>query len=238
MVRSTDGRFGSPNRTVQQLPVVVPSIRAVARHAIPNVVEGKIVPLLLFIGFLELIGTMWALMVAFLWSVVTITYRVATHRRVPGLIILSAIALGARTIAALLTGSMVIYFLQPTVTTVVVGAVFLISIPLGNPLAQKLAYDVFPFDDATKSHPLVRQFFVRLSVLWSFTSLVNASITIWLLFTQSTTTFVLAKAVLGPTTGVVTVGTMFLWFRLNLARSDTRLIWDKAPIRRRLEPAL
>ncbi len=219
-------------------PVVIPNVRAVIRHALPNVIEGKVIPLLLFVGFLELLGTVWALLVALGWSLVTIGFRTATGRRVPGLIVLSTAALIAKTIATLATGSMVIYFLQPTVTTVVVGAVFLISIPLGNPLAQKLAYDVFPFDDATKSHPLVRQFFVRLSVLWSFTSLVNASITIWLLFTQSTTTFVLAKAVLGPTTGVVTVGTMFLWFRLNLARSDTRLIWDKAPIRRRLEPAL
>ena len=42
---------------------------------------------------------------------------------------------------------------QPTVTTVIVGATFLVSIPLGNPLAQKLAYDVFPFDDAAVWSP-------------------------------------------------------------------------------------
>ena len=31
------------------------------------------------------------------------------------------------------------------------------------------------FDDATTAHPLVRRFFVRLSILWAITSLVNAS---------------------------------------------------------------
>lgn len=207
-------------------PVVVPNLFAVVRHAVPNVVEGKIVPLLLFVGFLELIGTMWALLVAFTWSVATILYRVATRRRVPGLIVLSATALGARTIAGLLTGSMVVYFLQPTVTTVFVGVAFLVSVPLDRPLARKLAYDLLPFDDQTKAHPLVQQFFVRLSLFWAVTSLVNASITVWLLLTQSTTTFVLVKSVLGPATGIVTIGTMLGWFRLTLARHGTPIVWS------------
>jgi hypothetical protein len=111
------------------------------------------------------------------------------------------------------------------VTTFLVGLAFMASVPLGNPLALKLACDVLPFDDATVAHPLVRQFFVRLSVLWAVTSLVNASITIWLLFTQSTTTFVLVKSVLGPSTAVVTIGTGLLWFRYTLARAGTRLVW-------------
>ncbi len=209
-------------------PVVIPNVRAVLRHALPNVIEGKIVPLLLFVGFLELIGTMWALLVALVWSLATIAYRVATRRRVPGLIVLSATALGARTIAALLTGSMVVYFVQPTVTTVFVGTAFLVSVPMGKPLARKLAYDVLPFDDATKAHPLVQQFFVRLSLFWALTSLVNASITVWLLLSQSTTTFVLVKSVLGPATGIITIGTMLGWFRLTLARHGTPVVWGPA----------
>ena len=206
--------------------ITIPNIRDVLRHALPNVIEGKLIPLLLFVGFLELAGTMWALLIALAWSVATVTYRKATNRRVPGLIVLSTVALLARTIAALATGSMVIYFLQPTVSTVLVGLAFMISVPLGNPLAQKLAYDVFPFDDATKSHPLVRQFFVRLSAIWAVTSMVNASITVWLLLTQSVTTFVLVKSVLGPITGVVTVGAGWLWFRLTLTRTGTALAWS------------
>jgi hypothetical protein len=167
-------------------------------------------------------------MIALTWSLGMIAFRVATGRRVPGLIVLSAAALIGKTIAAVITGSMLVYFLQPTVTTVLVGITFLISVPLKNPLAQRLACDVFPFEDTTRSHPLMQQFFVRLSVLWSFTSLVNASITVWLLLTQSITTFVLIKSVLGPATGVVTVTSMFLWLRLDLARSGTPLVWARA----------
>ncbi len=206
--------------------ITIPNLRDVIRHALPNVIEGKIVPLLLFVGFLEFAGTMWALLIALTWSIATITYRKATKRRVPGLIVLSTLALAARTIAAVATGSMVIYFLQPTVSTVLVGFAFMVSVPLGNPLAQKLAYDVFPFDDATKSHPLVRQFFVRLSAIWAITSMVNASITVWLLLTQSVTTFVLVKSILGPTTAVVTIGAGWIWFRLTLNRAGTSLAWS------------
>ena len=174
-------------------PIVIPNVRHVARHALPNVIEGKIIPLVLFVGFLELLGNLWALLIALAWSLGALVYRWSTGRRVPGLIVLSTVALTARTIAAVATGSMVVYFLQPTITTVLVGLAFMVSVPMGNPLAQKLAYDVFPFDDSTKSHPQVRQFFIRLSLIWSVTSLVNASITIWLLLTQSTTTFVLVN---------------------------------------------
>ncbi len=211
--------------------LVIPNVRAVVRHALPNVIEGKIIPLLLFVGFLEALGATWALLVALVWSLGSVGYRTLSGRRVPGIVIFNTATLLAKTVVALASGSLFLYFLQPTVTTVVIGIAFLASVALGAPLAQKLAYDIFPFDDATKSHPLVRQFFVRLSVFWSFTSMVNAAITVWLLLSQSTTTFVVTKAVLGPTTGVVTVGAMFAWFRWKLSRSETVLVWGGAAAR-------
>ena len=115
-------------------------------------------------------------------------------------------------------------------TTVFVGVAFLVSVPMGKPLARKLAYDVLPFDDRTKAHPLVQDFFTRLSLFWALTSLINASITVWLLLTQSTTTFVLVKSVLGPATGIVTIGTMLGWFRLKLARHGTPIVWGGTPV--------
>lgn len=198
------------------------------RHALPNIIEGKLIPLALFVGCLELVGTMWALLVAMAWSLGAIAYRRATHRTVPGILLLGTIALTARTVAALISGSMVVYFLQPTISTVLVGLAFMVSVPLGNPLAQRLACDVFPLDDTTKAHPLVRQFFVRLSALWSITSLVNATITLWLLFTQSTTTFVLVKSVLGPITTTITLTLGFAWFKWSLARHGSRIVWATA----------
>ena len=119
---------------------------------------------------------------------------------------------------------MFVYFLQPTITTAFVGVAFMVSVPLGAPLAQRLAFDIIPFDDATRNHPLVREFFTRMSLLWAVTSLANTAVTVWLLTSSSTTTFVLVKSVLGPATAVVTIGLMLLWLRSNLARTGTRIV--------------
>ena len=162
-------------------------------------------PVILFVGLLEVTGSTWALLAALAWSLRRSVSAAATGRRVPGLVVLSAVAFVARTIAALATGSMVVYFLQPTVTTVVVGWRSSRRSPWATRSRSGWPATSSRSSDATTSHPLVRQFFVRLSVLWAVTSLVNASITIWLLLTQSTTTFVLVKSVLGPSTAGVTL---------------------------------
>ena len=224
-VRAADDPY---RRTPVDNSITIPNLRDAVRHAVPNLVEGKLVPVVLFVGLLELTGSTWALLAALAWSLGSIGVRRSLSRRVPGIVVLSAVALVARTIAALATGSMVIYFLQPTITTVLVGLAFLVSVGRRNPLALRLACDVLPFDEATTSHPLVRQFFVRLSVIWAMTSLVNATITIWLLLTQSTTTFVLVKSVLGPATAGVTIAIGLVWFRLTMMRSGLRLVWAPA----------
>lgn len=207
-------------------PVIIPNLRDVARHALPNVVEGKIVPLALFVGCLEALGNVWALLATLAWSLGSVGYRTLTGRRIPGLIVLGAVTITARTILAIATGSMMIYFLQPTLTTVFVGFAFAGSVLLGAPLAQKLAYDLLPFDDATKAHPLVARFFVRLSVVWALASLVNAAVTVWLLMSSSTTTFVVVKSFLGPATATVAIGSTLFWLRRTTLRTGTPIIWS------------
>lgn len=207
-----------------QYSIVIPRMRDIARHALPNIVEGRLVPLVLFIGFLEAMGTLSALLIALAYSLSSLLFRMSTGRRVPGLIVLSSVALTARTIATIVTGSMVVYFIQPTISTILIAGAFLVSVGMGRPLAQRLADDIVPLDDATKEHPLVRRFFVILSLLWSLTSLVNAVITIWLLLSQGTTTFMVVKSAMGPVFGVVTIGSALLWFQHAASRTDLRVV--------------
>jgi intracellular septation protein A len=208
--------------------LVIPNLRAACRRAGHNLREGKIMPLVLFLGFLKLAGTAGALIAALAWSVSTICYRVGTRRRVPGLVILSAVGLTAKTVAALASGSLVVYFLQPTISTALVGAAFLISVPVGRPLAEKLAHDFCPFDPRTASHPDMRRFFSRLSLLWSVTSLVNATLTLYLLLTQPVTTFVIVKSFLGPGFTALTVIVAVGWFRRTLRRKGVRVEYQRS----------
>ena len=212
---------------ILQRSLVIPGPSAVMRHALPNVVMGKIVPVAVFLGFLQFAGTVGALLAALAWSFGVVIYRKATKQTVPGLVIVSTIGLLAKTILALATGSLVVYFLQPTISTALVGLAFLVSVPMGRPLAERLAADFCPFDPQTAEHPMLRLFFTRLSLLWAFTSLVNASVTLWLLFSQSTTTFVVIKSFMGPSFTAVTLGVAVVWFRFRMKRAGMQLHFAK-----------
>jgi predicted Kef-type K+ transport protein len=218
--------------------LVVPNLRAMGPRALRNLIEGKLIPLLVFLGFLSLVGTTGAVLAALGWSLACIGVRVASGRRVPGLVILTAAGLGARTIAAIASGSMVVYFLQPTVSTALVGAVFLCSVFVDRPLAEKLAHDFCPFDDATARHPVLRQFFTRLSLLWSVTSMINAALTLWLLLTQPVTTFVVVKSFLGPSFTALTIGASIVWFRFTTRRTGVRIVFASSPRRTRVGSAI
>lgn len=194
----------------------------------PNVIEGKIVPVVLFLGLLHSFGMTPALLGALVWSVGALARRLYRRENASGLLILTTVGLAARTIAALATGSLVIYFLQPTVATGLVGLTFVGSVVVGRPLAERLMLDVCPVDDETRAHPTLRRFFSHVSLWWGFTSAANFAITLWLLLSHSPTTFVLVKSFLGPVTTSFTLLVAYFWFRSLMARSGTEVVF--APV--------
>lgn len=194
----------------------------------PNVVEGKIIPVAVFLSLLQWVGTTMALVGALLWSVSALARRLMRKKTVSGLLILTTVGLVARTIAALATGSLVIYFLQPTVATGLVGATLVGSVIIGRPLAERLIMDICPVDEETRAHPTLRRFFTYVSLWWGFTSAINFGITLWLLLSHSPATFVIVKSFLGPVTTSVTFIVAFFWFRALMARSGTSVVFAEA----------
>ncbi len=203
--------------------LVVPHWRNVLRHAVPNVLEGKLIPAALFIVVLQIAGTQPALLGALAFALAAMGFRIVRKKPISGLLWLTTLALLARTIAALATGSVVVYFLQPTIATCLVGLAFFVSALIGRPLVERLTLDFCPLDDATRANPVMRRFFRDVSLWWAFTSMVNFAITLWLLLTHSPTTFVMVKSVLGPATTSVTFIVAFFWLRSLLSRSGTQL---------------
>ncbi len=205
--------------------IVIPGLRPIIRHAVPTVVECNLAPLGIFLALLRTASVIAAIMGALAWTLAALLRRVRARRVAPGMLVLSSVALMTRSIVALLTGSLFVYFLQPTAGTLLVGLAFVLSVPLGRPLAERLAHDICPFEESTRSHPALRSFLARVSLLWGGASLVNFGITLWLLLTQSTTTFVLVKSALGPTITVAFSVVAILWFRSRMARSGISVIW-------------
>jgi intracellular septation protein A len=209
-------------------PLEIPRLRAMARHALPNLVEASLIPLAVFYAALSLVGVWGALLAALGWSYLAIARRLVTRRPVPALLLLGAVGLTARTAVAALSGSVFVYFLQPTLTTMVVATVFLLSVPAGRPLAQRLAGDFCPLPETFSSSPPVRRFFARITVLWAFVQLANAGLGIWLLVTQPVGTYVLARAASSWVLTGAAILASTLYFRHSMRRHGIAVRWRPA----------
>jgi hypothetical protein len=146
-------------------------------------------------------------------------------RPLPGLLVLGAIGLTARTVVAALSGSVFVYFLQPTLTTVLIAGVFLASVPAGRPIAERLAGDFCPLPATFIGSPPVRRFFARITVLWAFVQLTNAALSVWLLVTQPVGTYVLAKSVTSWGLTIAAVGLSTLYFKLSMRNHGIPIHW-------------
>jgi hypothetical protein len=197
----------------------IPDLRTVIRHAVPRFVECTLVPLVLFLVFLRLLGVWGAMTAGLVWVYSLILVRACTHRRIPGILMLGALTLTARTIVAILANSVVVYFLQPSLATMLVAGAFLLSVPLDRPLAGRLAADFCPLSTEMHANTHVRRFFRQISLLWAFAQAANAGITVWLLFSQSLSIFVLLRTVVSASVTIVAIAASALWFKRSMARN-------------------
>ncbi len=202
----------------------LPRLRDMARHAVPHAVEASLIPLVLFYGTLRVMGVWSALLASLAWCYVGLVRRLVRRQPVPGLLVIAALGLTARTVVAFASGSVFVYFLQPTLTTVLVAGAFLLSVPAGCPLAKRLATDMFPLPEALLARPAIERIFARITLLWGVINLVNAAVTLVLLLVMPVETYVLSKAAISA---VVMVGGVLVstwWFKRAL-----RLAADAQP---------
>ena len=196
----------------------MPRLTILLRHALPRFVEGVLAPVAVFYAALVVLGLHGALIAAVGLVYLGVLLRVVRRRPVPGTLLLAAIGVTARAVVSAATGSVVIYFLQPTFGTLLVAMTFLASVPLGKPLAQKLAVDMVPLPDAFLEHERVRQFFLRISLLWSLVLLANVAITLWLLLSQSIGVFLWVRTSVVAALGAAAIGVSIISFRRLLRR--------------------
>ena len=197
----------------------IPDLRTVVRHAAPRFVECTLIPVVLFLVFLRLLGVWGAMTAGLVWVYSLILVRAVTRRRIPGILMLGALTLTARTIIAILADSVVVYFLQPSLATMLVAGAFLLSVPMNRPLAARLAADFCPLSLEVHANAHVRRFFRQISLLWAFVQTANAGITIWLLFSQSLSTFVLLRTVVSAGVTITAIVASALWFKRSMARN-------------------
>ena len=195
-----------------------------ARHALPHLIEATFIPLVLFYTFLWTAGVWGALVAALVWSYTAIIRRAVTGQRIPGILVLGTMGITARTIAAFASGSTFIYFLQPSLTTVAIAGAFLLSVPAGRPLAERLAHDFVPLEPEVMHLPAVKRVFIRITLLWAFVNLANAVVSVALLLSQPVGTFVAMKTVGGMMLVGAAIGTSTFWFKQALRNHNISVV--------------
>jgi hypothetical protein len=199
----------------------IPRLRDLGRHALPTVIEGTVIPVVVFWLAVRMLGPWTALLVGLGWVYVTIVRRLVLRRRVPGVLLIAAVTATCRVVVALSTHSIVLYFLQPSVGTVMTALAFLVSAGMGRPLAARLAHDFCPLPDGWSEQSWVRRFFLRISLLWGLVFLANAAFTAWLALSQSVETIALARPAGAGALTLTAIGISVVYFRRMLHRHQT-----------------
>ena len=142
---------------------------------------------------------------------------------VPGLVVLGALALTFRTALSMFTGNILLYFLQPSLGTALVGLVFVASLRTDQPLIQRLARDFLPVPADFFDRAEVRSFFRRISPLWAVTMLGNAALTAWMLFGLPVSVFLIARTVVSGVLIAATIGYSIFGLRRLLSPAAARM---------------
>jgi intracellular septation protein A len=191
------------------------------------VIEGVLIPLALFLIGLRVVGVWGAMTIGLVWAYGLIGARLFMRRRIPGILLLGTVTLTARTVIALSAHSITLYFLQPSLGSVLIAGAFLVSVLVDRPLAARLAGDFCPLSTELHANVHVRRFFRQISLLWAFAQAANAGVTIWLLFSQSIGTFVVLRSVVSLGVTVLAILASSLWFRTSMSRNGIDVIWPR-----------
>jgi intracellular septation protein A len=205
------------------LTVDLPPWRTVARQAARHLVENTLAPLVVFYLALATLGLQWAFAsaLALCWGIVAV--RLVRRQPVPALLLLAAALVTARGVIGLATGSVFLYFLQPSLGNFAVGAVFLASASLGRPLIARLAGEFCAFPAEVISHQRLQSFFRRVSLLWAFVFCANGAVAIWMLVSVPVGQYLLLST--SSSTGLILVAaaTSLWWFRRSMNRAGMQV---------------
>ncbi len=184
-------------------------------------------PLVVFYLLLVLTGFRGALIAALTWSYLALGRRLVKGERISMLLLFGTILITVRTVIGFVTGSAFLYFAQPTAGTVAIAVALLVSAAVGRPFTHRFAHDFCPMDPAIMRRPLVRRFFIQISVLWATVLMLNAGLVFWLLVTSSLRSFVLERSVVTYGLTAIAIFCSISGFMAMMRRDGITVQWAK-----------
>lgn len=216
--------------TRQQLMFHLPPLRTLAWQGLGHVLEAALVPAGLFYLLFWLSGFSGAVLAALSWSVAAVCWRLLRRKPLPAVLMITTAIVIGRTVVGLLTGSVVIYFLQPTLQNFVFAAVLLASAPLRKPMLARLAGDFCAFPVALTGHPRMRRFFQRVSLLWALVFAINGAGTILALANATLGDFLVVSTAGSYTLIAIAAGFSLWWLRRCVRGAGISVRLGKRPV--------
>ena len=206
-------------------PVTVdlPCWRSLARQGGRALLENTLAPLVVFYVALVTLGHTWAFVSALALCYLTVAVRLVLRKGVPAMLLLGVVLMTARAAIALATGSIFLYFLQPSLGNFAIGALFLTTVALGRPLVARLAREFCGIPDEVVTHHRLRTFFRQVSLIWAGVFCVNGAVAIWMLVSVPIGQYIVFST--SSSTGVILlgIGTSLWLFRRSMRRAGMQI---------------
>ncbi|HTF49716.1 MAG TPA: VC0807 family protein [Pseudonocardia sp.] len=192
-------------------------------HAARHLFETVLAPLGLFYLLFTLTNLTGALIAALSWAFCAVGWRLIKRTPIPSVLLLTTALLVARTAVGFATGSVFLYFLQPTLQNFLYAFVLVATVPLRRPLLARLADDFCAFPTVLTERPRVQRFFRRVSLLWAVVFLTNGATTLWALARASLGDFLVVTTAGSYSLVAIAAVASLIWFRRELRGDGIRL---------------
>jgi intracellular septation protein A len=212
--------------------VRMPPLRSMLSSIGLQVVEGTLVPTMIFWAMLHLTGLVWALVAGLAWCYLAVARRWVRGTTVPAVLVLAALVFTTRTGLALAFHSTFVYLLTPTVSAFVLAAAFAGSAVLRKPLTERFARDFVGLPAHVTARLRVQTALRRLSLIWAMVNVVNGGVALQLLAAHHYDEVLLARSVLTPLLTAFAVGCCLVMGRRALRAEgiDLHLRWRDNPV--------
>ncbi|WP_231644958.1 VC0807 family protein [Sciscionella sediminilitoris] len=203
--------------------VHLPPVAALLRKAAVPLLESTLIPLGLFYLLFRLVGLDGGLFAALGWSLLALGRRIVLRKKVPAVLWLTTTLLVVRTVIGFCTGSVFLYFLQPTAQNFLITFALLATLPLKRPLLSKLADDFGVIPDTLSGHPHLQRVLKQISLLWALVFLVNGVSTLFVLATQTVGNFLMVSTAGSYSVVGAAILVSVLWIRRSMRNQGIAL---------------
>lgn len=211
--------------------VVMPPLRTMLSGIGLQVVEGTLVPALIFWAMLHLTGLVWALLAGLAWCYLAIARRWLRGATLPAVLVVGALLFTTRTGVALAFHSTFVYLLTPTINAFVLAAAFGGSALLRRPLTERFARDFVGLPAHVTALVRVQTALRRLSLVWALVNVVNGAVALQLLIANHYDAVMLTRSLLSPVLSATAVACCVLMGRRALRAEGihVHLRWQDQP---------